>query len=119
VSLERSGIIDGTGNTLKTLGFIIDPDGTCEIHGRHMGIILYGHPGVRVPVNVFTLTSLGQQVMSLRDLGNEEENLREVAQQMDKSGLTSISLGAVTKIDGKAQFEGAMEVIWPVPATAG
>lgn len=111
IDLQRLGVLGGVG-TAATQNFTIGVDGTTAITGKSWGILVRGTPGISLSFPVFVLTRMGQEVMSLLNVADEAQSLREVAGRLDKTGLESIALGEVIRLSGNQVAVESPKPIW-------
>lgn len=113
VDLQRLGIIEGVGFGGPQQNFIVDANGNAGIVGKSLGLLIRGTPGTTITLTVFMLTRMGQEVMSLLNVADEAQSLREIADRVDKSGLEWINLGQVVHLpDGQFTFKSIIQQIW-------
>lgn len=114
VDLQRLGIIDGVGIGGPQQNFTVDANGNTAIVCKTWGIFIRGTPGTKLSFPVFVLTRMGQEVMSLLNVVDEVQNLREVADRLDKPGLDWIGLGQAVELPGGQVTFKSLQPIWQV-----
>lgn len=118
VDLQRLGVIEGIGIGGPQQSFDIDANGVAAIAGQKWGLLVRGTPGTKLQVSVVILTRMGREVMSLLEVAEERESLREVANTLNKNGLESIELAQVKQLgNGRVNFPGAGEMLWKCDAS--
>ncbi|OYW22808.1 MAG: hypothetical protein B7Z43_05635, partial [Sphingomonas sp. 12-62-6] len=118
VDLQRLGIIEGaTGVGGPQQNFTVDANGHAAIAGDAWGLLITGTPGATLTLQVFLLTRMGQEVMTLVGGANEKEELQEIANRLDKENVQAIALRPILKLpDGRVNFS-AMQPIWAKDAS--
>lgn len=115
IELQRLGLIEGVGIGGPSRKFVIHPSGASGVVGKQWGVLVKGNPGVEVTFEIFTLTRLGRQVMSLVTTADEPACLRELAVKMNKAGLHSIVLGRAVRQGAGWIFAPPLETLWEAP----
>ena len=113
IDLQRLGIIEGLGIGGPQQNFTVDANGNAAIAGKSLGLLIHGTPGTKISFPVFMLTRMGQEVMSLLNVADEAQSLREIAGRVDKSGLERIDLWQVDQLpNGQVAFRLMIQPIW-------
>lgn len=95
LDLTRLGLIAGENIGGPTRKFVIDGNGILVIADKTSCFVIKGKPATEVAFQVYLLTRLGQEVMSLLDPGQSTENLRDLSDHLNKSDIKTIFLGKV------------------------
>lgn len=113
VDLQRLGVIEGLGIGGPQQSFVVDANGYAGVAGSTWGLLVHGTSGTKIAVPVFILTRLGQEIMSLLNVAEEESSLREVAEHLSKAELKTIDLGKVTHLSGgQINFQMPLQRVW-------
>lgn len=116
LELRQLGVIEGSSIGGPQQTFVINAHGFVGIGGKTWGILVVGIAGTELHLPVFVLTRMGVQVMSLLNVADEAASFREVARDLNKAGLQSISLAAVNReCAGKFTFREPIEQLWVTP----
>lgn len=120
LELRQLGIIEGGAVGGLQKNFTIHADGFGGIAGKTWGLLVQATPKTELSVPIYLLTRMGQQIMSLLKVADEAASLREVAENLNKSGLQSISLGrGAIEHNDQFKFIGALEQLWVSPEERG
>ena len=82
-----------------------------------MALIVRGTVGTKITFPAFLLTRMGQEVMSLLNVADEDQTLRQVAGHMHKVGLISVALGQYTEVGGDEVLFPETETVWELEAS--
>jgi hypothetical protein len=94
--LDDAGLINGvTGSTHKR--YTISPEGYATLISDGLALVFHGNPGTEKRISCWLLSTTGVEVARLLPAVSRRPALLRAADEVDKSDLTLIELGAVVE----------------------
>ena len=114
IELQQLGIMEGVATVGPHQKFTINMNGICGIAGKSWGLYISGKPETKLTIPVYVLTRMGQEVISILNISNEEATLRKISERLNKTELKTISLAKViSQFGDKTNFDLLdMELLW-------